>query len=299
MKVSELYAQVAQLGFEDSLDNDKRFLFALNRALYQLNSIRPHTSSIDVVHFPPRNLLSASGTNSFEAIMVEDGEYSVEASGGAIAYYFEVLGVGKLFIRLDGETANVIHFDSPNTLTARRGLIANPDGKNVSLTFASNNMMCLKSIALYAGLYAQSSDAIPAYAPYYRYDLSEMTEDFLALCSPPVIEANGNLPIYGNYDVDGNCLLLSEAIRGVYRVLYQRKLRQPDYTKKPSENGEAIDLDEELCSALPLLIGSYVWLEDEPERSAYYKNLYNERIAEIAQNKRDYKVTKIIDTNGW
>lgn len=299
MKISELYAQVAQLGFEDSLDNDKRFLFALSRALYQLNSIRPHTSSIDVVHFPPRNLLSTSGTNSFEAVMVENGEYSVEASGGAIAYYFEVLGVGRLTIYLDGQTANIIDFSSTTTLKAYRGLIDNSDGKNVKLTFASNNMMCLKSIALYAGLYAQSSDAIPAYAPYYRYDLSDMTEDFLALCSPPIVEAKGNAAIYGNYDVDGNCLLLSEAIRGVYKVLYQRKLRLPDYGKKPSANDEVIDLDEELCSALPLLIGSYVWLEDEPERSAYYKNLYNERIAEISQNKRDYKVTKIIDTNGW
>ena len=133
MKISELYAQVAQLGFEDSLDNDKRFLFALSRALYQLNSIRPHTSSIDVVHFPPTNLLDVSGGSSIEAIMVENGQYSVEASGGAIAYYFEVLGVGWLTISLDGSTVDMVDFNSPTTLKSYRGLISNPEGKNVNL----------------------------------------------------------------------------------------------------------------------------------------------------------------------
>ena len=45
MTVYELYAQVAQLGFESSLekdeDGDKRFYFAVNRALLQIASVRP------------------------------------------------------------------------------------------------------------------------------------------------------------------------------------------------------------------------------------------------------------------
>ena len=35
MTVSQLYNSVAQLGFEDSLEEDDRFIFAANRALLQ------------------------------------------------------------------------------------------------------------------------------------------------------------------------------------------------------------------------------------------------------------------------
>ena len=312
MKVSELYAQVAQLGFEDSLDSDKRFLFATERALYQANSIRPHTSAIDVVHIPPTNLLHTSQNDNFEAVWWDsDLPYVVEAAGGAIAYYFEVLGRGRATIALisitveDGEEKVkediVVSFDfeGAKRLKAYRGIIANPDKKTVRISFASDYAMCLKSIALYNSLLSNTEEAIPDYKPYHLYNITELTEDFLAFASPPLRESDGNAPVYDGYDVEGNDLLLSRNLRGVYKVMYQRKIRLPNRETKPSANGETIDLDEELCSALPLLVASYVWLEDEPERAAYYKSLYNERISEISQNKRDYKVTKTINTNGW
>ena len=52
MTVSQLYNSVAQLGFEDSLEEDDRFIFAANRALLQVNAIRPVTSAYVINHKP-------------------------------------------------------------------------------------------------------------------------------------------------------------------------------------------------------------------------------------------------------
>ena len=58
MTVSQLYKSVAQLGFEDSLEGDERFIFAANRALLQVNAIRPATSSYIINHKPMDNMLA-------------------------------------------------------------------------------------------------------------------------------------------------------------------------------------------------------------------------------------------------
>ena len=312
MKVSELYAQVAQLGFEDSLDSDKRFRFATERAIYQINGIRPHISSIDIVHFPPVNLLAPATPSPFNLITSSDGTYAVEAEG-AKAFYFEVMGNGVATIAIKRkvvedsgnapissgyDTFKIEEFDSSTSLKAYKGAIANPEGEAVNIAFESNGMLCLRSIALYDNVFSEAD--IPDYTPYTRYNLADIAEDFLAFDSPPVVEDSGNAPISSGYDIEGNSLLLSRAAeKGVYKVYYRRKPKMPSKDIKPSSNSELIDLDEELCSALPLLVASYIWLEDEPDRASYYKSLYNERIAEINQNKRDFKVAKIINTNGW
>ena len=60
MTVAELYKQVAQLGFEVSLEDDDRFYYAANRALLQVNEVRPAISYYLINHKPLKNLLSDS-----------------------------------------------------------------------------------------------------------------------------------------------------------------------------------------------------------------------------------------------
>jgi hypothetical protein len=60
-----------------------------------------------------------------------------------------------------------------------------------------------------------------------------------------------------------------------------------------------IDLDPELCTLLPLLVASYVWLEDEEEKASYYMNLYRERAADIERKNRSYAPIKIKNIYGW
>ena len=62
---------------------------------------------------------------------------------------------------------------------------------------------------------------------------------------------------------------------------------------------QELDLDEELCSVLPMLVAAYVWLEDEPEKSQYYMNLYRERVQEIVLSHKETAPVLIKNVNGW
>ena len=57
MRVCDLYSQVSQLGFEDSLESDNRFYYAANRALLQVNTIRPAVKAYVINHKPMKNLI--------------------------------------------------------------------------------------------------------------------------------------------------------------------------------------------------------------------------------------------------
>ena len=93
MRVSELYKQVAQLGFEDSLEDDSRFYYAANRALLQVSAIRPAVSAYIINHKPMANLLKE---NTFTPI--ERSEDLCFEATDAKSYYFEADGNGKVTV---------------------------------------------------------------------------------------------------------------------------------------------------------------------------------------------------------
>lgn len=310
MTVSELYMQVAHLGFEDSLESNERFLYAVERAIYQINGFRPHISHVDIVHYPLENLVAPHTPYSDDVVLVNKAGTVFEAHG-AVAYSLEAKGVGEIYIytvvrdQSNEEQETLIgnrSFDLAE-LTVIRGVLDNTDGKLngklIRIKISTNNLVFVRNVAMYGEKYSDNPEDVPAFTPYIRYDLSAIRSDFLAFDSPPIVESDDNSPLCDYYDVEGNELLLSRDISGVFKVAYKRKPAYPSYTKAPSNNNDPIDLDEEMCTLLPLLVASYVFLEDEPERSTYYKSLFNERVAEIQAHKRDYKVKKVINTNGW
>ena len=97
MRVDELYRQVAQLGFEDSLEEDSRFYYAANRALLQVNLLRPAVSSCVVNHQPLTNIIDRS---TFAVMQVTE-PISFEATD-VKSYYFEADGNGELVIEQYG-----------------------------------------------------------------------------------------------------------------------------------------------------------------------------------------------------
>ena len=48
-----------------------------------------------------------------------------------------------------------------------------------------------------------------------------------------------------------------------------------------------------------MLIAAYVWIDDEPQKSEYYKYLYSERAAEIERKGKDISPVIIKSSNGW
>lgn len=304
MRVSELYKQVAQLGFENSLEDDNRFYYAANRALLQVNSIRPAISAYVINHKPMANLVKESTFSPIE----RSEDLCFEATD-AKAYYFEADGNGTLYIENQAPDSNQwVIIGTQKLVSSRRFLpyqgFVKKDGAfttgQIRLRFAGEFLYSVKNVAMYRHIYSNSEADIPAYEPYTRYDISTLVPDFLSLNSPPISEDENYERLNQNYDVEGGkVILLPYSVEGCFKVLYKRKPKEIENTGLASEDEAVIDLDEELCSILPVLIASYVWVEDEPTMAEYYLSLYRERAMDIERRIRNATPVAIKNKNGW
>lgn len=301
MTVSELYRSVAQLGFEDSLEDDNRFIYAANRALLQVNSIRPVTKAHIINHKPLDNMIKSAG---FEPIEKKDDLfYYVD---NAKAYYFEADGKGTLCIEklsADGDWKDAIdpiEF-ATSGFQAISGFIKEGDEfvtGQLRLHFTGKYIYSVKCVAAYDGLYSDKESDIPAYEPFVSYDISVLAKDFLSLAKPPIVESNGALLNQGYTVENGRIVLFPYEKKGVYKVIYNKRPLVITSVNGAVNDNTEIELDEDLCALLPLLVASYIWVDDDPEKAQYYMNLYRERAADI--ERRLYNATPIqINTNGW
>ena len=300
MKVNTLYEAVSKLGFEDSLEDGKAFYYALNRATAQINALRPHVAIYDISKRPLENCISASDFSVREVF--EKAEFSAI---GARAFYFEALGEGEcqVFYK-DGdklvERPGVTF--STESFTAFRGIIRTEDGEypegEVIIRFTGEFVYSIRNVALYDRLLGSDPDKIPAYEPYTAYDMSALCSDFLTFSENPV-ELMGYKILDSGYQIEGqSVILLPYELSGVVRVKYNRQVKEISYTASPESDQTKIDLDEELCTLLPLLIAAYVWLDDEPEKAGQYYSLYTERTKEILYRSKNIK-PGVYATNGW
>lgn len=303
MTVSELYRQVALLGFEDGLESAQSFCYAANRAVMQVSAIRPQVAEHEIFRHNIKNLVRSS----FVPIIYES-DIIYEAQD-AKAYYFEASGCGMVFIeRLSDAGWEMLGSREIKTSAFEpfRGFIkadGNFVGGAVRLRFTAHPdgdfVYFIKSAALYSRVYTPNEKDIPAYERYTVYDMSTLCGDFLAFCSPPIKE-EGRERMGAGYDVDGaSRLVLPYEAQGSYKILYKRKPAQIADTGEPEADETPIDLDEELCSLLPNLVAAYVWADDEPDKAQYYMSLYRERAAEIEARQESYSPVKIFNKSGW
>ena len=301
MRVSELYGQVAGLGFEKSLEDSDIFYQAANRALLQVNALRPAVSAYVINHKPMKNLLSSS----FEP-MERYYDITFEACD-AKAYYFECDGVGVCYIeRQDAAGEWVIigalELAASGSFASYRGFIK--DGASfvsglVRLRFAGDYLYSVRCVALYQHIYSAVESDIPAFEPYSRYDISTLVPDFLSLESPPLSDDGDRKIPQDSYDVEGGrVILLSRDAAGCYKALYRRRPAEIVNDGSAADDETVIDLDDELCALLVLNIGAYIWADDEPEKAEYYLSLYRERAAEIAAREKEFRPVRYV-TNGW
>ena len=302
MTVAELYNQTAQLGFEDSLESGERFYFAANRALLQVSALRPAISSYVINHTPLKNMVSGA---SFAPIA--RSEDLCFTATGVRSYYFEVDGNGVVYIEaLDGTEWKVIgrvELSGTRRFSAYRGFIRR-DGvftdATVRLRFTGEYLYSVRSVALYCHIYSDNASDIPAYEAFTSYDISKLTDDFLSLVSPPISDDGEYSMLSKGYRVENGCkILLPYESSGLYKILYRRRPTAINSDTDAGANEDLIDLDEELCSLLPILIASYVWVEDEPDMAEYYLNLYREGAADIERRQRNAAPVIIRNKTGW
>lgn len=297
MTVKELYEQTAQLGFENSLESTERFFHAANRAILQVNSLRPAVRSYAVNHKPLENEVTEDtfspvdkrNDTTFEA-------YDVKA------YYFECDGNGTAILEAlvndRWKEVSRIELKSDRQFKPYRGLIDKSECY-VRLRFTGNYFYCVKNVAMYKYLYSDKTEDIPAMQPYVKYDMSTLVPDFLALAEAPILEGERNLRLNQEYEMEGDkIILIPSSISGIVKLIYRRRPNKLVYVDDPLKDETRIDLDEELCSLLPLLVAAFVLAEDEPNLANTYMNTYKEWALRLESLNEDHSTVRIT-SNGW
>lgn len=303
MRVNELYKQVAELGFATSLDQDarERFYYAANRALIQVAAIRPAIKSCIVNHRPILNSIS-------DITDLEISEEHCFECTGAKAYFFEYCGTGNAYVEyLDGnewQLAEQIPLVSQGiSYVQKKGFIKvgnNFFSGSTRIRFAKGNYLyAIKDLALYTFVYSERVEDIPAYKECSRYDIKHSNPDFWGFCTPPIKEDTSFERMSAGYDIEGeHILLLPRTVSGVYKVMYKHKPQAILTEYDPQNNEDEIDIEEDLAVLLPVLIASYLWIDEEPEKAQYYLGLYRESVLAI-ERKISHSAPTSIYTNGW
>lgn len=304
MKVSELYSAVCKLGFESTLEDIPAFFIAANRAMLQINALRPVTSIVEIYHRGLNNLVNGADHKIHEHL---DKDVIFSCIASAKSYYFEVNGEGVCFIEIYDREKNQWELkDKPiefNTkgFEVHRGLIK-PDGeftdKPVRLRFAGDYVYQIKNAALYGQIYSSSSDDIPAFSEYARYDLRELDPSFIELADNPMVGPYTRLG-EGYVFEEGAVLLLPANVAQDMKIKYKRAPKEIVYTTSPSADSTEIELDPELVQLLPLLTAVYVLADEGDGKSEYYLTLYRERAAEIEARKRNREGAGYYNVTGW
>ncbi|MCD8309488.1 MAG: hypothetical protein LUD19_06510 [Clostridia bacterium] len=309
MTVSQLYSATAQLGFEttleDELEDKSGFYYAVNRAVLQVCRLRPVINVCTINHNTQSNLVEE---DTFTPIDKEEDLYF--SARNAKSYYFEADGNGAVYIeKYNSDTKGWAIIGTVSLTSEQRAFVAykgfiKEDGDFtdglVRLHFTGEYLYSVRNVALFRYILSDSEDDIPVYEPYTRYDISELVDDFLTLCRPPIITGERNEALNQDYEVEGNSkILLPYDLKGVYKILYEHRPTELENSGDASNDETVIDLDEEISSLLPILVGGYVWVDDEPEKAQYYMNLYRERAAIIEQKIKKLSPVSIRSSNGW
>lgn len=305
MTVQELYDSVAQLGFETTLENSDRFVFATNRAILQVNRVDPAIATYKLNHFPLKNVLK--GENYSPTCKGEqDLVYSVEKARG---YYFECNGNGEAWIEAKNDkgkwyTIEIVDLESQNgSFRAYKGKVLE-GGKTIDslvrIRFIGDYVYYVQNIAIYDALTSEKVEDIPTYGEFSTYDIASLTSDFVTFVKPPIADAKRDKAFILNQDYfieeDGK-IFIPLSVNGVYEIRYHRRPKQ--ITSVDIDANKTIDLKEELCALLPNLVASYIWLDDEPEKAQYYYSLYTAQVSEIMAQKKAMKPFVYRNKTGW
>ena len=264
MTLKQLLNETYALGFEEPSEISDGFVFAANRALIRIVS-ELGADSISNISIP-----SDGSVLIKERLDLARGE-SASFSLSGCAYSLTVSGRGSLLVEADGKST-VIPFSG--SLSAVRGFISG----DATITFRADSGVTVTDLCSFEFTDALSEGKIPLYSEARRIPLSALIPDFFRASAPPQ-DSRGQIP--ASVTLTGDSIYPERGFSGKLTVRYKR---YPQKISRDDPEG-AVDIPRELEALLPLLTASYIWLDDDPERSQYYLELY---LAEASRIKKTF-----------
>lgn len=281
MTLAQLKEAVARLGFAPlSEDTDALVRDAAMRALDEISAVRPRLVTASLWHLPSPPLYAEG---SVEERM---GAKTVSLPHGR-SFFIRILGRGRILLT-EGATTRALAFEgregSPATLGGNL-----TGGGPLSLTVEAEGGYRLLSLAVYD---SEFSEMPPDPAAPLTYDLRSLFSDFGSLTAPP--KTVDGRPLRegseGDYTVsEGHRLSLSRRLAGEVRLSYRARLTLPEAGELPLREDEA--------NLLPLFCAAYVYLEDDPDKAAFYLARFREGLRALYEPRGGAHAFR--DVHGW
>lgn len=282
MTANEIYNYVCHLGFNSEVESKDGYYAALNIAIEQVNKIRPIQKllRIDRIKESPITTLSELERDT-------EGKYTAALTSevGAASVYMEYCGTCK--VTINNKEYELTSTDSYSVLN----VILEGAPKEIEITAESDYAFKIRNIAVFGRL--KGKDEAFEYGEYEEYDLGKITHErfdgLVKIESAPgvTVTPGDKICVYRNR------LCIARDDETDYTVFYRCR---PKKVTKDNED-EDIEIDRESEFLVPLLTSYYVWLDDDPQKAAQYRNEYEMQKAELLkiQTLKNNKVR----TNGW
>lgn len=288
MTTKQLYEDIRAMGFdrrdaECDTDRERVFVSAVNRATESLSALFPlyDELTIDADGVSPCLKVARKTLDAHKRLL--------HTEENVRSFSLTLRGVGEALI-----TQNKVPFarytvNSAHTSRTFVGQFPQNAVFGITLT-AGESALEMRDFALYTEAGAPRRRE----ADFYVYPLCALTEGALSIDTPPR-DSRGHLLTEGrDYRTQNGFLYLSDKIKGQLSLTIRRAPHR-------FEMGcEAPDVQEACAHLLPLLTASYVWLDEDSEKSLFYLAMYREALARTLGNGRCAGVGgSYCSSNGW
>ncbi len=283
MTLAQLKESVARLGFSPPDEEmDGLIRDAALRALDEISAVRPRLVTASVWHLPSPPLYAEGSVEE------RVGEKTVSLPAGR-SYLLRILGRGLLIFRQGGvERQRSFHAVEGGQPAVLGGNLPG-EGGPLTVTVRAEGSYRLLTLAVYG---VEFSSLPPDPFAHRAYDLSTLFPSFGGLMSPPRTKDGRMLREGDDGDYtfsEGHILSLSPHLAGEVRITYRARLTLP-------EQGE-IPLREDEASLLPLFCAAYAYLEDDPDKAAFYLARFREGLRALYEPRGG--VHPFCDVTGW
>lgn len=279
--------EVIHLGFDSAVDDLGALCSATNRATAQLRrELCPATGRFLL------NVRKPIGYSQEERALPSGGEIGICSPSG-VAISFESFGSATVRFEADGEIFRTEQIASPTWKTRK---FAFPGKRGARVVLQESDGLSVRNVAVFDGVDSINVNALPLICgELAKYDVSAFADDFLGMDEAPYTEMG--VAVRG-YEIYGKMLTLPVGA-GRVEVTYRRKLRE--VTMEDFADGCDVqpDVPEEYADMLPLCVASYVWEDLEPEKAAYYKQMYNEQLQFARMQQKHRGRCRVTDRKGW
>jgi hypothetical protein len=243
-----------------------------------IHTYHPKRKRGEIVYLPKDAIVT------YSPVAGEGSEVSLSVPAGRLM--MKIRGEGRYTVKIKEVQKTYRFFSEATDLTVEFP----EDGE---LIFTDDSIFCAWDIALFPGVPLPFEDAVSFTGNALLFDLKKVFSDMLYLIDIPTNINGKEIPGLGL--PDSTHLTLPTSYRGVISLLYNAKARE---ITVDSEDGDTVDISEELTPLLPLLISYFIWIDENPEMASLYFDEY-ENLSKAIKQRAMPGAVGYTDVNRW